>query len=352
MIKVYFLFMYTLEEKKAETIVDEIKTINPDKIFFMTQGEVEGDRIFEEVIDKISTWLKQNNKFITVIIPNPDGKKYNDNVITGSYIGWDFNNASWLKSLIEENKTLNIDTVDKFFTCYMNNPGLHRYQLIDYLKLNNLINGGYVTYILPYKDHLLEGYKLKAYNFEKYTDEADFVLNTKPGFSAVNIPRSYLKGFVDVVAESRYKDDEWYVSEKTARPIGTLKPFLVCSSRNFHSFLVERYDLELYTELFDYSFDSDPVLERRVQGIIENLFKVKKIFEDKNKLKEMYNNLLPKLLRNRQRLIDIVDNKEKIIPKSLTFLTETTDYNCYGDASKMLILQHFHTKGWIPHIVK
>lgn len=349
--------MHTLAEKKAETIVDEIKTINPDKIFFMTQAEVDGDYIFKEVIDKINTWLKENNKFITVIIPNPDGRKYNDNVITGSYYGWDLNNSNWLKSLIEENTKLNIDTVDKFFTCYMNNARVHRYQLIDNLILNNLINDGYVTYILPHIHHddllrTLEGYKLKAYNFEKYTDEADFVLNTKPEFGAVNIPRSYLKGFVDIVAESRYLEGELYLSEKTARPLGTLKPFLVCSSRNFHSFLVERYDLELYTELFDYSFDSDPVTERRVQGIIENLSRVKKLFEDRNKLKEIYNNLLPKMLRNRQKLINVIDNKEKMIPKSLTFLTEITDYNCYGDGLKIPLLQLFVEKGWISHIVK
>ena len=113
------------------------------------------------------------------------------------------------------------------------------------------------------------------------------------------------------------------------KPIIGLKPFLVLSCANYHKNLVDDYGLVLYDELFDYSFDNIPDVNDRIQGIIDNLNRI--VNMDLSSIQELHKLLLPKMLHNRQQFLEYKTKKEKMVPKSLNFLTETTDYKLYGD---------------------
>ena len=93
-----------------------------------------------------------------------------------------------------------------------------------------------------------------------------------------------------------------FITEKTFRPILLEQPFICLGAPNQNLGLL-KYGFELYDEVFDYSFDSKPDLEDRINGIIENLNKIKD--ED---YYQIYKLLEPKIKRNKERMFSLLEN--------------------------------------------
>ncbi len=105
---------------------------------------------------------------------------------------------------------------------------------------------------------------------------------------------------ISLVTETFYRTN--FITEKTFRPIFLEQPFIVLGGKNQNKELLN-LGFELYDEIFDYSFDSDDSLENRVQGVIDNLNRIK----DRNYY-ELYEELLPKIKRNKNRIVEIYYN--------------------------------------------
>ena len=93
-----------------------------------------------------------------------------------------------------------------------------------------------------------------------------------------------------------------FITEKTFRPILLEQPFIVLGGVSQNHELLN-LGFELYDEVFDYSFDLEESLEKRVMGVVDNLNRNK----DKNYY-DLYELLLPKIKRNKQRLVEIYYN--------------------------------------------
>ena len=151
----------------------------------------------------------------------------------------------------------------KLFTSYNNSNKLHRNILVDVLAKNNLLNDGIVTILHPNIWPNRPGdYKFEYYDGTILKDEPSFVLNSCDAFAPNSFPKSYLNGFIDIVTESTYEEDQFFLTEKTSKPISTLKPFLIVGPPKIHKFLYENYGVEYYDELFDYSFDDETEIGR------------------------------------------------------------------------------------------
>lgn len=328
--------------------IDEIKKINPDKIFCMIEGETQGDYIFSFFLQNIEDYLKETKKEVVLVVSNPNNLRITDYVVTSTSCGFALLNHFFINDVKENNLIFDWNNCEKAFTSYNNNDKFHRYVLIDKLCKYNLVEQGYVTFTNPKKNILFDDYQIKHYNLEVLKDEEDFVLNApgRPEFSPMALPKSYLKGFVDIVTESNYTKETYFVTEKTAKPIATLKPFICVANQYYHKHLQEFYDLELYTELFDYSFDEKENLEERVEGVIQNIKKISELFNNSpENLRVTYNALLPKLYRNRDKLKNIIYNKEKMIPNRLKFLLDGSA-EIYGTPNSITfnLIKH---NGWI-----
>jgi hypothetical protein len=70
---------------------------------------------------------------------------------------------------------------------------------------------------------------------------------------------------------------------------------------------LKNYGFELYDEIFDYEFDSNPLLESRVDGIIKNLNSIKT-----RNSKELYDLVKEKIKYNKNNAISILKNDEYI----------------------------------------
>ena len=78
-------------------------------------------------------------------------------------------------------------------------------------------------------------------------------------------------------------------------PLFQKKPFIVLGRHGHHA-LLRYYGFLLYDELFDYSFDYDPILEHRCDAIAGNIIRISKMTQ--YEMSSMYQTLLPKLEYN------------------------------------------------------
>lgn len=130
-------------------------------------------------------------------------------------------------------------------------------------------------------------------------------------FLQETLPIEFSQSFMQLVTES----DENFIffTEKTATPILLNKPFLIAGAVNFHNALKSR-GFELYTELFDYSFDTENNIELRYEGIIENVKRISMM--SRIELENLHKKVFEKLVYNKQHAIELIST----LPKELVDL--------------------------------
>jgi len=280
----------------------ELEATKPAGVIIISTCEVEVLYIFGPVLDKLTEWTKTNNKKVYMLSPC---QQYTDefpndrhpNVIWREYHGFDLTLSKMATQLTEA-----MDRADSYlipgnglddrhgkavyglrdmsptrlFTCYNNRQSEHRHKLIDQLAKHDLLKLGMVTYrhyvMAPHMS--IEPPLIYFKGETSLMDEEDFVLHDRTAYSPFAFPRSYFTGTIDIVTESRYLPNEFYMSEKANKPIVACKPFLVLGCQGFNQWLRDTRDIELYDELFDYSFDNEPLLEDRINGIVQNLIRL------------------------------------------------------------------------------
>lgn len=338
MIKCYMFSLWVPTNYDYQREINEVKKLNPDHIFVNCTSEYEPAYIFRNLIAGITDWLVENNKKMIILCSGPDGVEIAPNVVLEKTYGFQSRIVHMCREL-NDNLTIGVEEgAYKWFTCYNNNPKYERALMVDQLAANHLLQHGIVTFQKPqYISGAPEGgFTWKHHDGSRLLDEPDYEHyigrpNQQIKYSSHEYPASYFKGFVDVTCESSYYPNLFFITEKTAKAIAGLKPFIALSCADYHKFLVDEYGMVLYDELFDYSFDSKPRLEDRIQGIIDNLNNL--VQRDINDIRKLHELLLPKMIHNRQMIINYSDNKEKMVPKSIKFMTETFDYKLYGDGS-------------------
>jgi hypothetical protein len=130
-------------------------------------------------------------------------------------------------------------------------------------------------------------------------------------FLQETMPVEFNESFMQLVTES---DDELiFFSEKTATPILLNKLFLIAGAKGYHTALKQR-GFELYTEVFDYSFDLESNDNLRYEGLIENIKHVCSMTPEMRT--NIFNSLFDKLVYNKQHALNLIND----IPKEVTEL--------------------------------
>lgn len=321
--------------KHYENIVKE----NPDNIMIFSLGEIAVEYIWGIFLEKIQNYLIDKNIPLYILWAGPN-LTLKPNVHCINTLGSAFGNQSCTHGAMSESKNINLLETAKFlYTCYNNNAKYERKFLVDMLVKYNLKNDGIITYHYPHALQL--DYQWQYHDGSRLVDEDDYVINSRPEYTAGRLPKSYFNGFIDIVCETSALEGYFIPTEKTAKPLGAFKPFLVLSSKNYHKNLYEEYGIKPYDEIFNYNFDNESKIENRAIGIIENLIALKSQFkENKHKL---FNDIKDKLEHNRNcslNQLKILQQKNKTIPDCLKFITEQ-QYELLGDAKTSDGGQHF-----------
>ncbi len=340
-----------------EDMVNRIKELNPDKIIVDSTEETAIESIYGSVFDLLEPWLEENNKTVNVLTPHLDNVRIRPRVIGELTYGMTLicmelmiknrpdqlppNEYYTVNAVAPYYGNLNNRHFDILYTNYNNNPHFHRLQLIDVLARENLLSKGIVTFHKP----VIE-YPWKYHDGSKLFDEPDFELHSTLAFNPIEYPQNFHKGFFDITSESRF--DNLQFTEKTLKPILIFKPFIVNAARGFHSdYLFDYMGLKPYTELFDYSFDSCESMEDRVEGIVENVKRLSKLTVSERQ--QLYKDIIPKLIYNKSRLVELTYDKDRIVPNSLKFLMDgenhTVNGNCY-------CIEYMRRMGWFKENVE
>lgn len=220
------------------------------------------------------------------------------------------------RGLIEQHNPLydNLENINRNFSTpfltFNNKCREHRTKLINSIIKNNLLSSGIVTY------HCDEF--LKQNSCLTYKD--DFT----PGGNIFSFNETFLTSFLHIATETEV--DVLFITEKTVKPILCQNPFLILGSVNFHKEL-QNLGFELYDELFDYSFDSEPDLTKRIEKLVKN---INYVVQNKDNLNEMYQSILPKIIKNKKRVEDIVSSSTtvpKMIKRHYKTLLEKHDHS-------------------------
>ena len=205
-------------------------------------------------------------------------------------------------------RNLQIDKkFDYLFINYNNKPRLHRCMLMDELHRTKLSDIGRISWnqlttdrpdnisdILGNYTYEFKHWIEKHLDLDSYRDkEKDHTDEFSPFLIQPN-------ALIELVSET--SAEVTFITEKTLRPIFLEQPFICLGAVNQNLDLL-KYGFELYDEIFDYSFDTKPDLKDRINGIIQNLDKLKN--EDYH---QIYTLLEPKIKRNKERMFSLLEN--------------------------------------------
>jgi hypothetical protein len=329
--KVYIVHVYSDHLAHIEKIIES----NPDVILLWCDVEYEAEHIFKNFLEQLSDYILDNNKHVFILYPGPD-RIIRENIHLVKTSGFYLTN---LLSLVGSTSHLDFNNVhcqaDKLFTLYANRGSSERIRIIDTLAREKMLSDGIVTFHGAY---LNERPYWQYHDGSPLSDEDNFAIGNNPE----QFPKSFFRGFVDVVCESRVDDNEFFTTEKTAKSITALKPFLALSCQHYHRYLRYEYGIAPYSEIFDYKFDRYPDINDRIESIVENIQRIQTM--DKN---ELHRRLFDKLVHNKNQFIKYGLLRDKIVPNALEFMLNEP-YELLGDVdASSSWLEVVNKNGWI-----
>lgn len=333
--KVYLVHVYGDHLSHIEKIVES----DPDLILLWCDVEYEALKIFKNFLDQLNDYIVRHNKTVVILYPGPS-RVVTENIYLEKSFGYYLLNYF---TLVNSTKDIDFDNIhleaSKLFTLYCNRGSYERARIVDIFARENMLDEGVVTF---HGTHLNRPPNWEYHDGSRLTDEDDFAMGANEHYIPEKFPRSFYKGLVDVVCESRVDDGEFFTTEKTAKSIVAMKPFLALSSQGYHRYLRYEYGIVPYSEIFDYKFDRYPDINDRIEAIVENIQRIKSM--DKN---EIHSRIFDKLVHNKKQFIKYSSLREKMVPSSLEFMFNPP-YELLGDTHAIASwLGMVRMNGWL-----
>ena len=304
-----------------DIIIEDIKKFNPETVFFWSAGEHEMpcniDYVQYKKLEK--TLIDFNVQFYIMF-----GSCYNEkNKLKYPYQNFQF--IYWptfylhvsnygLRANYGDINDIKIENkFEHLYQCFNNNPHNHRCFFMDELNRHDLIKDGLVSWNTLSTE---EGYAKYNFKFwkEDYIEIDDYKKNNRNEFSNQLL---HLKSFINIASEST--ESSLFITEKTFRPLLTEQCVICLASTNQNNVLQD-FGFKLYDELFDYSFDGEKELHLRIGGLINILYDLKDI--DMN---ELYNKVKDKVIFNKNRALEIIENDPYIPIEFINFYNQNID---------------------------
>lgn len=265
-------------------LIDEFLFWSPIEYYFPGEGNFNDEgKSFNKLLNLVS----QKNITFYALFGAPSYQNFYDKDRTNNIkiLGWPTSllhySDGYMKNVDTQNK------LEKLFICLNRRSHTHRAILIDSIFKNDLFKYGDISWRQQdtfLNQHIFEYWKETEMKINE--DENKFFFNSNC--------------FLNLVSESN--SEKFFFTEKTFKPILGEQAFLCYGFPNQNSYL-KNFGFELYDEIFDYGFDSDSLLENRVDGIIENLNNIKN--QDP---KELYELVKEKIQYNKNNAISILKN--------------------------------------------
>lgn len=296
-------YISQLNDPTLDDFIKVIENERPSTIVLLCETEWH----VRELTPELANLLNSNNiKLVITVCSHPSDyynqqKQYFNDI---EIVHW---HTYWINWAMMCSNHLDFDrTYYDFkypYICLNNKNWTHRCMLVDELTGQGILDKGIVTWNrFPARNPSL--YQFKHYNDEVRLISDDF--ETK--LDSFLIAEEYHESFLHVIGEAT--TTVTIISEKTCLPILFKKPFVVMADQYFHQKLVD-LGFELYDEIIDYSFDSEPDMLKRAEAIARN---VKQITEQDTTT--LYHKIKAKAQRNYDnymRILTSLDYVPKVI---------------------------------------
>lgn len=193
---------------------------------------------------------------------------------------------------------LNTDNL-KTYLCYQNKPHDHRLYLTKQLKEQNLLDSGIVT---------LAGFLDISENKNiSFLGKHNVRREDPCSFGDLTV---WNRCFLNVVAETHYNNTSRVFTEKTYKPIIGLRPFIILGSYKILKYLKDK-GFYTFEEYWNESFTDEITVSECINKIcsVINFLKNK----SNEEIELMYNDMLPKLLFNKNLFFENLKNEKKIL---------------------------------------
>lgn len=289
------VYISQLDEPSYEKFVDIVNNEKPNTIVLLCETEWHS----RELTIELAELLNSNNIKLVVTVGSYASayyhdltKPFNNREIVNWHTYW-FNWTMMCSNHLDFNQTYT--DFDYPYICLNNKNHTHRCMLVDELTGQGILDKGIVTWNrFPARNPSL-------YQFKYYDDSVRLISDDfETKLDSFLIPDEYYKSFLHVIGEATTTVP--FITEKTCLPILFKKPFIIMADQHFHKRLVD-LGFELYDEIIDYSFDSEPDMLKRAEAIALN---VKRITEQNTT--ELYQLIKEKAQRNYDNYIRIMND--------------------------------------------
>jgi hypothetical protein len=293
------VYISQIDEPSYEKFVDIVNNERPNTIVFLCETEWHSRELTVELAELLNS---NTIKLIVTVGSYPNSyyhdltRPFNNIEIVNWYTHW-LNWSVMCSNHLDFNQTYT--DFDYPYICLNNKNHIHRCMLVDELTGQGILDKGIVTWNrFPARNPSL-------YHFKHYSDEVRLISDDfETKLDSFLIPDEYYKSFLHVIGEATTTVP--FITEKTCLPILFKKPFIVMADQYFHKRLVD-LGFELYDEIIDYTFDSEPDMLKRAEAIA---FNVKRITEQNTT--ELYQIIKEKAQRNYDNYIRIINDAKHI----------------------------------------
>jgi len=321
----------------GDEVIEYLK--NRDNFFLMmlTAHEPEGEKSFQclkEFIEKNSI----NPKKIFVVNNNSKlneiKHKYELDVNVHS-IKFIPNTSNLTLSRIESSFNENKD--GKFFLCHNRSPKPHRYSMLVLLKHENVIEDVNWSLVsgFKFKNDLFFSELFTKEELQKYKEDiefftsidvkkSDYELQEKwftPNSHEINVEglplwmripeksETFENSYVNIVTESSYLNSESvvHITEKSFRPFYFYQLPIFVSSHHHVKYLKEIYGFDMFEDVINHSYDDVIGHKNRLFEIMKE---IKRLNENKEKIKEFYKKNYNRFEKNKNIIFDILKNTD------------------------------------------
>ncbi len=218
--------------------------------------------------------------------------------------------------LLNVNQYLESEKKKFFLTYNKNTTKTFRIQLILWLIKNKLIDDSYVSILIKnnnFNKRELDSNEIELNGLAEYYDEFD-----KIGFNVLDwdypnhkndvfsnlkytTKSHYADTYFNIITETSFENNSLNLTEKSFKAFANCHPFLIIGDMDTHKYL-QSLGFELYDELIDYSFDSMPDNQKRLNDALGQIRKVHKLGIDS--IINFYKNNIEKIKKNKERFFE------------------------------------------------
>ena len=253
---------------------------------------------------------------------------YLQNVFTFDHFAWEF--SDYIKNQVvgsdreaQELVPATDETRDRKrnhnFLCLNGGGRPHRKFLMTEFARNNLFDGNIVSYLnkfdIPYDPNMFcyqpivkgQGDRSQIDQIEWHQQHEikemnlDVDARTDAWHNRGMTAEHYADTYFNVTTETWPAEPSFFVTEKIYKPIMNLQPFILLGHPGLLAYLKEN-GYETFPEFFDEHYDTIEDHPMRFWHVVENIKRVNSF--PKEELHNLYKRVWPKLLHNRQKLLD------------------------------------------------